>query len=164
MEKIVALREPEVVASKESKATDPDIEATDPHPEKDLQEGRQVGSCPKRMKTKQKTAPEDDKFLEALNKSIKSREQHELGSQDEDSLFMLSLVSTLKKCLLRKIATKIKIMTILEEAPRSMPNIDDRHMPSKLLVTTNRTDAFSKLSPWIFYCSRRNPINDGIQH
>ncbi|CAG4963484.1 unnamed protein product [Parnassius apollo] len=95
--KVVALKEPEVVASKESKATDPDIEATNPDPEKDLQEDRQVGRCPKRMKTKQKTAPEDNKFLEALNKSIKSREQFELGSQDEDRLFMLSLVSTLKK-------------------------------------------------------------------
>ncbi|CAG4969079.1 unnamed protein product [Parnassius apollo] len=117
-QKVVALRKPEVVASKESKATDPD-------PEKDMQEDRQVGSCPKRMKTKQKTTPEDDKFLEALNESIKSREQYELGSQDEDRLFMLSLVSTLKNCLLQKMATRIKIMTILEEAARSMPNIDD---------------------------------------
>ncbi|CAB3229489.1 unnamed protein product [Arctia plantaginis] len=83
--KVVALREPEVVASKESEATDPDVEATDP----DLQQDR----CPKRMKKKQKTAPEDDKFLEVLNKSIKSREQYEVVNQDEERLFMMSLNS-----------------------------------------------------------------------
>lgn len=118
LQKVVALREPEVVASKESEATDPDVEATDP----DLQQDR----CPQRMKKKQKTAPEDDKFLEVLNKSIKSREQYEVGNQDEDRLFMMSLVSTLKKVPpQKKMATKIKIMTILEEATRPVPNIDD---------------------------------------
>ncbi|CAH1970189.1 unnamed protein product [Acanthoscelides obtectus] len=93
-QKVVPLRESEV--EEKSKESDPDVEATNPDTEQDLQQGSQALSCPKRMKTKKNNSPEDDKFLEALNKSIKSREQYEVENQDDDRLFMLSLVSTLK--------------------------------------------------------------------
>ncbi|XP_047029775.1 uncharacterized protein LOC124637392 [Helicoverpa zea] len=111
LQNVVALREPE--------ATDSDVEIGDP----DLLQDK---TSPKRMKKKQKTATEDYNFLEVLNKSIKSREQYELENQDEDRLFMMSLVSTLKKVPpQKKMATKIKIMKILEEATCSVPNSDD---------------------------------------
>ncbi|CAH1992057.1 unnamed protein product [Acanthoscelides obtectus] len=123
LQKVVALRESEV--EEKSKESDPDVEATNPDTEQDLQQGSQALSCPKRMKTKKNNAPEDDKFLEALNKSIKSREQYEVENQDEDRLFMLSLVSTLKNVPpQKKMATKMKIMSILDEATRPVLNID----------------------------------------
>ncbi|CAG9790185.1 unnamed protein product [Diatraea saccharalis] len=110
LQKVVALREPEVTA------TDSDSES---------QQDRQMINFAKRPKTKE-TAPEDDKFLEALDKIIKTRKRHEMGSQDEDRLFMLSLVSSLKKVPpQRKMSTKIKIMTVLEEAACFETDTDD---------------------------------------
>ncbi|CAH3977709.1 unnamed protein product [Pieris brassicae] len=58
----------------------------------------------------------ENKFIAVLNKCIESREKCEVGNQDEDKFFLLSLVGTLKKVPPnRKMATKIKIMTILNE-------------------------------------------------
>ncbi|XP_021185494.3 uncharacterized protein LOC110372834 [Helicoverpa armigera] len=111
LQNVVALREPEAIY--------PDVEIGDP----DLQQDK---TSPKRMKKKEKSAPEDDNFFEVLNKSIKSREQYELENQDEDKLFMMSLVGTLKKVPpQKKLATKIKIMKILEEATCSVADVDD---------------------------------------
>lgn len=137
LQKVVALREPEVVTSKESEASDPDVE-------KNSQQDRQVVNGPKRMKTKEKTAPEDDKFIEVLNKSIKTREQNELENQDEDRLFMLSLVNTLKKVPpQKKMVTKIKIMTLLEEATRFVPNINDSGLNHQTYNWSQQTEPSS---------------------
>ncbi|XP_035445287.2 uncharacterized protein LOC118272742 [Spodoptera frugiperda] len=123
LQKVVALREPEVVEEREvpepstdSETTDREVETTD----LDLQQDR----LPKRIKTKQET--EEDQFLIALKRSIKRREEYKALNQDEDRLFMLSLVGTLKQVPPhKKMATKIKIMSVLEEATSSVYNVVD---------------------------------------
>lgn len=107
--RVVAIRETDPLAAT----------AVPEDPQRDIQ----VGDYPNIFKTEQ-SASEDDKFIEALNKSIESREKTETSDQDEDRLFMLSLVNTLKRVpQQKKMATKIKIMSILDDATRNVPNI-----------------------------------------
>ena len=75
-----------------------------------------------RKKTKDTTREhENDKFLETLNRSIEIRGKHEAKSEEENRLFMLSLVGELKKVPPeRKMLTKIKMMTLFENATRNI--------------------------------------------
>lgn len=83
-------------------------------------EDNEVVKKSKKRKTNQITEIADDKLVEAINKSIENREKYDTLNQDEDRLFMLSLVSTLKRVPpQRKMATKIKIMSVLDEATRT---------------------------------------------
>nr|CAH7761159.1 unnamed protein product [Callosobruchus chinensis] len=88
-------------------------------------EDREVFNGPKRSKNK--NTSEDDKFVEAFKTSLEGREKYETLLQDEDRLFMLSLVDILKKVPPQnKMATKIKIMMLLDEATRT----ETVHIPS----------------------------------
>lgn len=124
LQKVVAIREPEPAA-----ATKDSADVSSPNPEDDLQKDYQVDRR-KKQKTKQNT--EDDKFIEAINKSIESREKSEKNFQDEDMLFLLSLVETLKRVPPhRKIATKIKIMSILDEETSTVSTENTRNFWSQ---------------------------------
>lgn len=97
---------------------EPDPVTTSAEPAENSQGNKEVVNPAKRIKTKENT--DDDKFVAAINKSIESREKHDALKEDEDHLFMLSLVETLKRVHpQRKMATKIKIMSILDEATRT---------------------------------------------
>lgn len=73
----------------------------------------------KKKRTKATTCTEDDKFLETLQRSIETREKIDEKNDDEDRLFMLSLVGTLKKVPPeRKMDTTMKIMSILDNATK----------------------------------------------
>ncbi|XP_022830269.1 uncharacterized protein LOC111359066 [Spodoptera litura] len=114
LQKVVTLKEPEVAADLEDHEPSIDSEASE------YDDEAQEECLPKRRKTKQNT--EEDTFLELLYRSFKRREQNKGLNQDEDRLFMLSLVGTLKQVPPnKKMATKIKIMSVLEEATRSEP-------------------------------------------
>ncbi|XP_047519204.1 uncharacterized protein LOC125059057 [Pieris napi] len=105
LQKVVSIRAPDPTSA----TVDPSN--SEDNPEHVTQEIRQLHGR-KKQKTKENT--EDNKFIAFLNKS--KREKCEIGNQDEDKLFLLSLVGTLKKVPPnRKMATKIKIMTILNE-------------------------------------------------
>lgn len=56
----------------------------------------------KKKRTKATTCPEDDKFFETLQRSIETREKIDEKNDDDDRLFMLSLVGILKKSTSRK--------------------------------------------------------------
>ncbi|XP_072389300.1 uncharacterized protein [Diabrotica undecimpunctata] len=105
---VVAIKEPEHVAGDES------VE--------NIEIDREVVRCPKRKKTKDTTTePEKDKFLETLNRSIEMREKHEANSEDEDRLFLLSLLGTLKKVPQeKKMVTRIQMMTLFDNATRNI--------------------------------------------
>lgn len=62
----------------------------------------------------------DDPLQEFLYKPLEQRESYDFAEQDEDKMFLLSLVSTLKKVPEhKKIATKIRMMSLLEEATQT---------------------------------------------
>ncbi|KAK2575225.1 hypothetical protein KPH14_002687 [Odynerus spinipes] len=62
LKNVVAIREPDSVTVTAG-------------PADDLHRDRNVVKGPKRIKTKESTVSEDDKFVEAVNKSIESRDQ-----------------------------------------------------------------------------------------
>jgi hypothetical protein len=72
----------------------------------------------KRSKKRHKTTdPEDDPRMKARNNSIEKMEQLERAEEDEDRMFLLSLLGPLKSVPReKKMTTKIKIMTIVNEA------------------------------------------------
>ncbi|KPJ06467.1 hypothetical protein RR48_14206 [Papilio machaon] len=62
----------------------------------------------------------NDPLQEFLYKPIEQRDSYDFAEQDEDKMFLLSLVSTLKKVPEhKKIATKIRMMSLLEEATQT---------------------------------------------
>ncbi|XP_026736327.1 uncharacterized protein LOC113499922 [Trichoplusia ni] len=87
-------------------------------------ESSEVGERPKKVTNKRKLAVDDDPFIQALNNSIEQRRREtteqrlrETAEVDEDRLFLLSLLSTLKNLPPQiKMATKIKMLTLLNDA------------------------------------------------
>ncbi|KPI98707.1 hypothetical protein RR46_04680 [Papilio xuthus] len=64
--------------------------------------------------------PGNDPLQEFLYKPLEQRESYDFVEQDEDKMFLLSLVSTLKKVPEhKKIATKIRMMSLLDEATQT---------------------------------------------
>lgn len=119
LQKVAAVREPGPADA----TTDTDTSCQ--NPEDDSQKDRQAGG---RKRQKRKEDSEDDKFIAVLNKSIESRDRSDLNHQDEDRLFLMSLFETLKKVPAhRKMATKIKIMSVLDEETRTVPTENTRN-------------------------------------
>lgn len=59
-----------------------------------------------------------------FKRSNGNKDKLETSDQDEDSLFMLSLGGAIKNVSPhRKMATKIKIMSVLDDGTRATPNI-----------------------------------------
>lgn len=140
LRKVVAIREPDPAAATADPATSPDNES---------QIDRQVNGR-KRQKTKDIT--EEDKFISILNKSIENRETNDVINQDEDRLFLLSLVETLKKVPPhRKMATKIKIMSVLDEETNIFPIEHKRHnhqsQPPNLPTRSYYDHGYSTVQP-----------------
>ncbi|XP_077292071.1 uncharacterized protein LOC143915337 [Arctopsyche grandis] len=74
----------------------------------------------KSYKKKRKPVNESDPFVVTLQKSIDTRERQQKEESDEDRMFLLSLLKTLKTVPQeRKMSTKIKIMSILNEATQN---------------------------------------------
>ncbi|XP_045511863.1 uncharacterized protein LOC123706635 [Pieris brassicae] len=108
LKNVVAVKEPEDVVAEPAKNSKPDIQMVE------RKENKEHKPLPK-----QEQCPEDDKFLVAPQRTIEASENFEAKNDDEDRLFMLSLVGTLKKVSPeRKMSTKIKIMSILENATK----------------------------------------------
>lgn len=93
--------------------------------EEENSESTEVGERPKQKVTnKRKVTVDDDPFVQALNNSIEQRRREtteqrlrETAEVDEDRLFLLSLLSTLKNLPPQvKMATKIKMLTLLNDA------------------------------------------------
>lgn len=93
--------------------------------EEENSESTEVGERPKQKVTnKRKLTVDDDPFVQALNNSIEQRRREtieqglrETAEVDEDRLFLLSLLSTLKNLPPQvKMATKIKMLTLLNDA------------------------------------------------
>lgn len=93
--------------------------------EEENSESTEVGELPKQNVTKKrKVTVVDDPFVQALNNSIAQRHREtteqrlrETAEVDEDRLFLLSLLGTLKNLSPQvKMATKIKMLTLLSDA------------------------------------------------
>ncbi|CAH1986863.1 unnamed protein product [Acanthoscelides obtectus] len=95
--------------------------------EEENSESTEVRERPKEkatIKRKRQLAEDDDPFVRALNNSIEQRQREtseqilrETAETDEDRLFLLSLLSTLKNLPVQvKMATKIKMLTLLNDA------------------------------------------------
>lgn len=93
--------------------------------EEENSENTEVGERPKqKVINKRKLTVDDDPFVQALNNSIEQRRREtteqrlrETAEVDEDRLFLLSLLSTLKNLPPQvKMATKIKMLTLLKDA------------------------------------------------
>jgi hypothetical protein len=90
-------------------------------PAEDLQHDEETADRWQRAKRSKKrhkiTDPEDDPCIKARNNSIEKMEQLERAEEDEDRMFLLSLLGPLKSVPQeKKMTTKIKIMTIVNEA------------------------------------------------
>ncbi|CAD0203221.1 unnamed protein product [Chrysodeixis includens] len=83
---------------------------------------------------------ETSRLVGAEKASIESKDKCECSNQDEDRLFMLSLVNTLKRVPLeKKMATKIHIMSILDDATNVAPEVP------RLSPTILKVEHFSEI-------------------
>lgn len=91
-----------------------------PEEEEEVWSTEEVGEPPKKImkkKSKPHIAGDDESLGRTLSNSIELIQRLERAEEDEDRMFLLSLHSTLKGLPRnRKMETKIKILTILNEA------------------------------------------------
>ncbi|XP_049809278.1 uncharacterized protein LOC126252430 [Schistocerca nitens] len=110
-------------------------QAEDPHENEEQEAASRAGAVPLRRNRKRRKEDDEDQLIKLLNASIQQRELRERqAEEDEDRMFLLSLLNPLRGIpKKRKMETKIKIMSVINEAqygPRySQSKVHSRHWP-----------------------------------
>lgn len=120
--------------------------------EEENSENTEVGERPKqKVINKRKLTVDDDPFVQALNNSIEQRRREtteqrlrETAEVDEDRLFLLSLLSTLKNLPPQvKMATKIKMLTLLNDASGFSGNTSEINAGGRMVSHENYHPGYS---------------------